>query len=360
MVIKMETKKLESFLQNRFFALPAVIAAVYFFLKFLSPLVGPVLTAVLFVTIFGPLLKRMQKSLHIPRQAGAVLLLAAGSSLLLALLWIFFSWGVGSLPEWMGRLEKWEEGLTKGILELCSVLGEALGIDGAYLGALLSDRLGRGIASLKEKAGPEIFTQSFAYMKGLAAAGGFFATFLIAVVLLAKDYDQVMNRLLDQEKYHMLLEILCGIIRYIATFVKAQLVIMSAISTLCGAVLWIIGVEKGFLWGLLAGLLDALPFIGTGIVLIPIAGVEIFHGKLGTALLVLCLYGACALLRELLEPKLIGRKMGIPAIAVLVSVYAGIRLFGLTGILKGPLGYVMVQQIWEKLPRYAESQSGEI
>ena len=106
--------------------------------------------------------------------------------------------------------------------------------------------------------------------------------------------------------------------------------------------------------------MDALPFIGTGIVLVPIAGVEIFQGKLGTALLVLCLYGACALLRELLEPKLIGRKMGIPAIAVLISVYAGIRLFGLTGILKGPLGYVMVQQIWEKLPRYAESQSGEI
>lgn len=112
--------------------------------------------------------------------------------------------------EWLGRLEKWEEELTKGIVELCSVLGEALGIDGAYLGELLSDRLGRGIASLKEKAVPEIFTQSFAYMKGLAAAGGFFATFLIAVVLLAKDYDQVMNRLLDQEKYHMLLGILCG------------------------------------------------------------------------------------------------------------------------------------------------------
>lgn len=87
------------------------------------------------------------------------------------------------------------------------------------------------------------------------------------------------------------------IIRYIATFVKAQLVIMSSISTLCGAVLWIIGVEKGILWGLLAGLLDALPFIGTGIVLVPIAGVEIFQGKLGTALLVLCLYGVCALLR---------------------------------------------------------------
>ena len=118
--------------------------------------------------------------------------------------------------------------------------------------------------------------------------------------------------------------------------------------------------EKGILWGLLAGLLDALPFIGTGIVLVPIAGVEIFQGKLGTALLVLCLYGVCALLRELLEPKLIGRKMGIPAIAVLISVYAGIRLFGLTGILKGPLGYVMVQQIWEKLPRCSESQSGEI
>lgn len=98
-------------------------------------------------------------------------MLAAGSSLLLiTFMDSFFPGAWGAWPEWLGRLEKWEEELTKGILELCSVLGEALGIDGAYLGELLSDRLGRGIASLKEKAVPEIFTQSFVYMKGLAGS----------------------------------------------------------------------------------------------------------------------------------------------------------------------------------------------
>ena len=56
------------------------------------------------------------------------------------------------------------------------------------------------------------------------------------------------------------------------------------------------------------------------------------------------LYGVCALLREFLEPKLIGNKIGIWPVAILFSVFAGIRLFGVAGVIKGPLGLVI---IWE-------------
>ena len=49
-------------------------------------------------------------------------------------------------------------------------------------------------------------------------------------------------------------------------------------------------------------------------------------------------------MREFLEPKLIGKKVGIYPIAILLSVYAGVKLFGLGGILKGPLGLVMIYQ----------------
>lgn len=96
-------------------------------------------------------------------------------------------------------------------------------------------------------------------------------TFLIATVLLAKDYDMFMNRMLDREDCHVFLEIICGIIRYLATFVKAQMVIIAVIGLAAATVLWAIGIKHGILWGVLAGILDALPFIGTGIVLVPLA-----------------------------------------------------------------------------------------
>ena len=62
----------------------------------------------------------------------------------------------------------------------------------------------------------------------------------------------------------MLLEVICGIVRYIATFVKAQGIIMSAIALTAAITLGIAGIKHGVLWGILAGILDALPFIGTG------------------------------------------------------------------------------------------------
>lgn len=176
-------------------------------------------------------------------------------------------------------------------------------------------------------------------------------TFVIAAVLLAKDYDRIMNNLLDREEFHVLLEVICGVIRYIATFVRAQLVIMSVISLLAGLVLEVSGIRHGALWGLLAGLLDALPFIGTGIVLMPLAVVQLFQGNYGRTVVCLILYAACIFFREMMEPRLIGKRMGISPVAVLMAIYVGIRLFGLWGIIKGPLGFVMIYQSWQSLQR---------
>lgn len=166
-----------------------------------------------------------------------------------------------------------------------------------------------------------------------------------------------MNNLLDREEFHVLLEVICGVIRYIATFVKAQVVIMAVISLAAGVVLGLGGIRHGALWGMLAGLLDALPFIGTGIVLMPLALVQLFQGSYGRAVVCLVLYAACVFLRETLEPRLIGKRMGISPIAVLTAVYAGIRLFGLWGIIKGPLGFMIIYQSWQSLQRRTQESA---
>lgn len=72
---------IEKIKENRFARLLLLTGAVYFFLKVIAPLAAPVLTAMLFVTIFGPLLLKMQKKLRIHRQIGAA---AASSGLWLS------------------------------------------------------------------------------------------------------------------------------------------------------------------------------------------------------------------------------------------------------------------------------------
>ena len=336
----------EKIRDNRMIALLLTSGAVYFFLKFIAPLTAPVLTAMLFVTIFGPLLQKMQKKLKIHRQIGAIFLLLLACGILAVLIWVLFSWIVGSLPELVSRLDSLETELSGFVHDICNVVGRTLRIDNLYLEELLLTGIQEAMDYFQLELLPGMLSQSLTYVKTVAAVGGFLVTFLIATVLLAKDYDDIMNRLLDREECYVYLEIICGIIRYIATYIKAQIIIMSIIAALAAVVLGLSGIQYGILWGLLAGILDALPFIGTGVVLVPLGIQQFFYGNYMTGIICILVYVACIFIREILEPKLIGRKLGVSPIAILLSIYAGIKLFGLWGIIGGPLGFVIIYQTW--------------
>jgi sporulation integral membrane protein YtvI len=348
---------------NRAVLLFGIVCGVYLFLRYLTPVFSPVLIAMLFVTIFGTTLQKMQKRLFLPRQVGAFILLLALCLLITLILWILFSWIVGSLPDWIGRLDSWESELNSVVHNVCQWLGRTIGIDSGYLEDIILTNIADGIDYFRRSSVPGVLSQSLAYAKGIVSFGTFFITFAISTILLAKDYDSIMNKLLDREDCHVLLEVICSLIRYIATYVKAQFIIMGTVSIISAVTLWIIGITHGALWGLLAGVLDALPFFGTSVVLLPIAVTQFIAGAYGRGVLCLLLFAACTILREFMEPRLIGSKMGIPAIAVLVSIYAGIRLFGLWGIIKGPLGFMVIYQTYQSLMlkrRQKEEQQAEV
>lgn len=341
----------EVFRRSKMITLLFIVGVVYFFLKYISPLVAPVLVALLFVTMFGPLLKRMQQKLHIHRQVGAILLLVISGILLLLLIWVLVTWVGGNLPAWVLKLQNMWTELEETLLQVCSLGERMLNVDNMYLEEMILGYMQEGAAFFEENVLPNLLSGSVRYVKEIVAAGAFLLLFVVASVFLAKDYDAVMNKLLERQECHILLEIFCGIIRYIATFVKAQLVIMLTIGGLCALVLGIAGVPGGVFWGILAGALDALPFLGTGIVLVPLAIVQFIEGSYGRAVVCILLYVSCIFIREFLEPKLIGKKMGIPPLVVLTAIYVGFKLFGVVGIVKGPLGFVLVHQTFLSLQK---------
>lgn len=350
---------MEKIRNNKIITLLAIIGVVYFFLEYLSPLISPILIAMLFVTIFGSTLKKMQEKLRLHRQVGAVLLLIWACLLVGVVVWLLFSWIVSSLPLWLSNLDTLEQQIGKIVSNGCEIFSQTIGIDSTYLENMLLNGIKDGVDYFQMKAVPGMLSQSLEYVKVLAAFGGFLVTFIIASVLLAKDYDRIMNNLLDREECHVLLEVICGIIRYIATFVKAQAIIMTIIATLSAITLTLAKVEFGALWGILAGVLDALPFIGTGIVLIPLAIAQFFCGYYGRGVICILLYCGCVFLREIMEPKLIGKKIGVSPIAVLGAVYAGIQLFGLWGIIKGPLGFIIIYQTYISLQKRDKKEPEE-
>lgn len=120
---------------------------------------------------------------------------------------------------------------------------------------------------------------------------------------------------------------------------------MLIISVLCSATLGVAGITGGILLGILAGVLDVLPFIGTGIVLVPLSVWQLLNGEYVRMAVCLILYAVCVVTRELLEPKLIGKRIGVAPVFMLMAIYAGVKLFGVGGIVKGPLALIVIIQI---------------
>ena len=98
-----------------------------------------------------------------------------------------------------------------------------------------------------------------------------------------------------------------------------------------------------FLLALLIAFVDFLPVLGTGTVLIPWGVAELLLGNTSSGLGLLILYGVSAVLREIIEPHLVGRSLGIHPLVSLFSVYAGYRLFGVPGMIAAPLAVAVIK-----------------
>ena len=334
---------------NKWITLLASLGVVYFFLAYISPLLTPILLAFLFVTMTGPLLKKLQEKLRIPRQVSVVLLLLLALALVVLIGWLIISWSVSSGPGWSEYLAAWEQELGVVVHNISQWLSKTFGMDVSYLEESVAGLSDMFLGKMRPDLLSNLMGATAKGAKKVVSGGAFFITFFIGMVLLAKDYDKYMNFLLEQKDFHVWLEALCGTVRYIGSFIKAQLIIMGTIAAIIALTLSLSGIRNGILWGILAGILDILPFVGTGIVLVPLILIQLVKGFYGKAVLVGALYVGCVLIREFLEPRIVGKTMGLWPVAVLTSIYVGIQLFGFAGVVKGPLGFVLVYQIYQSI-----------
>lgn len=105
------------------------------------------------------------------------------------------------------------------------------------------------------------------------------------------------------------------------------------------------------LWSLVIALVDAIPMLGTGTILVPWAGFCLLEHHTARALGLLGLYLAATLTRSTLEPRLVGRQLGLDPLLTLAALYAGFRLWGVGGMLLAPILTVTAVQLCELRPR---------
>ena len=108
--------------------------------------------------------------------------------------------------------------------------------------------------------------------------------------------------------------------------------------TLGGFVFAIFGLSSPFLWGSIMAILAFFPIVGIGVVLIPAAAFLLLKGRIGACIFFVIFYVVISSVIEyLIKPKLVGDKVRIHTLLVFVSVLGGLKVFGILGIIYGPL-----------------------
>lgn len=171
----------------------------------------------------------------------------------------------------------------------------------------------------------------------------------LSIFLLAGVFTKIKNRLEQRAEGQLLLSISRDVISYIKAYVKTQGKLFLIICLICIPVLMFSGIQGGWLLGVLAGIFDFFPVFGTGIVLVPTALWQFLEKDYLTGILCSILFIVCAVLREILEPKFLGQAIKLPSIGIWISIYAGMQLFGTSGIFKGPIGYLLICTIYRRI-----------
>lgn len=110
-------------------------------------------------------------------------------------------------------------------------------------------------------------------------------------------------------------------------------------------------VEYVFLLAFLTAVLDILPVLGVGTVLIPFALFSFVTGNVFQGVGLLILYGLITVIRQIAEPHLVGKSLGLHPILMLVSFYAGWKLFGVAGVFLGPALALLIKAFFEQSAR---------
>lgn len=144
------------------------------------------------------------------------------------------------------------------------------------------------------------------------------------------------------------------LIKTLGGYLKAEatLILVSFIISLIGLyLLRIIGfnVPYPLLMALFIGFVDALPILGSGTVMIPWAIICGINGdlKLGIAIIVLLII--MSVVRQILEPKLVSKNIGVHPIFTLIAMYTGFKFIGVFGLLIGPIVLIIVKNIFASL-----------
>lgn len=328
-----------------------VLVGLWLGLRFLLPIAMPFLLAGLLAFAAEPLVSGLHRRLRFPRGLAAatgvtvallltILLLLALCALLVRELGALSGVlpdlesatmsGLDSLEVWlMGLAQKAPEGISPILVH---------GVEGVFSnGSALLD----GLTS-------RLLTLATSLLKALPDSALGLGTWVLASFMLSARLPRLRAWVREHlpkawhERYapylHTLKKTICG-------WLLAQAKLVGVTFGILSVGFLLLQITHPLLWAAAVCLVDILPVLGTGTVLIPWSLVCFLQGDSLRAVGLLAIYAVISLLRSVLEPRLVGKQLGLDPLVTLLAIYAGYRLWGLPGMLLAPVLAVVATQI---------------
>lgn len=128
-------------------------------------------------------------------------------------------------------------------------------------------------------------------------------------------------------------------------WLKAQFIILCCMFLVMFIGFTILNVHYALLIALGIAVMDALPILGSGLVMIPWIGYQLFFGSLPMGIGLALIYVLLIFTRQSIEPRVVGGQFGLPPLWTMCAMYAGFRLFGFIGLFLGPLTLLLMYNV---------------
>lgn len=339
-----------------------IVFLVYLAVRYLFVLASPFIIAYGIALVIEKPVNALAKVFR-GKKALASTLIVTGLTIIIAAAVFYITWlGVAEIKSFIANFEYLFIMVRQKTAGICLDVDGMLGLsDGCSLEFVCScaDRIRHMFQNGQpEEVVSRVLRISFPILLNTAVIAGAVIVCLISVVYLSGVLENVRawreNSIFREEVCALTLELK----KLIQVYFKIELIIMLINAGICIAGLLLIQNPYAVVIGILIGLVDALPFFGTGTVLIPWAVILLLFRNYYVGAVLLSVYVMTYFVREIMESKCMGDRLGIAPFTMLMVIFTGIMVYGILGFILGPLSYCMMKALIRYFASVLENAGG--
>lgn len=320
-------------------------------LRYLLPLALPFLLGLGLALAAEPMVAFLSKRCHIPRSICTAIGVSMAFCFLAMLVLLLCAFLVRELTVLAGILPDLETAAGSGLDQLQSWLLDLSGHAPAGIRPLLTQNVSALLSdgtALLDKAVRYFLSLAGNLLSHIPDSALSLGTAIVSAFLISAKLPKLrrwLKRRLSREKLQPLLDTAKRIKTAIAGWLLAQAKLMGVTFAILLSGFFLLRIRYALLWAFGICLVDAFPILGTGTILLPWSLVCLLQQDTPRAIGILGIYITVTLIRSILEPKLVGRHLGLDPLVTLMALYAGYKLWGIGGMLLAPLLAVTALQI---------------